>query len=54
MQGTVATYDPDTHAGTLLLDDGTELAFPPEAFERVTVESGSDGGVSRVALPGID
>jgi cold shock CspA family protein len=65
MQGTVATYDPDTHAGTLLLDDGTELAFPPEAFlrsglrllrlgQRVTVEPGPDGGVSRVALPGID
>ena len=27
MQGTVATFDPDTHSGTLLLDDGTELAF---------------------------
>jgi cold shock CspA family protein len=65
MQGTVATYDPDTHAGTLLLDDGTELAFPPDAFQRsglrllrlgqrVTVESNPDGVVSRVALPGID
>jgi cold shock CspA family protein len=65
MQGTVATYDPDTRAGTLLLDDGTELAFPAQAFERsglrllrlgqrVTLESGPDGSVTRVALPGID
>jgi 2-phospho-L-lactate guanylyltransferase len=64
MQGTVATYDPDTHAGTLLLDDGTELAFPPEAFDRsglrllrlgqrLTVEPGADGVVWRVRLPGI-
>jgi cold shock CspA family protein len=65
MQGTVATYDSATHAGTLLLDDGTELAFPAEAFERsglrllrlgqrVTVEAAPDGTVSRVTLPGID
>ena len=65
MQGTVATYDAETHAGTLLLDDGTELAFPAEAFgrsglrllrlgQRVTVEADPDGVVSRVALSGID
>ena len=65
MQGTVATYDSDTHAGTLLLDDGSELAFPAEAFERsglrllrlgqrVTVEAGPDGTVRRVAVSGID
>jgi cold shock CspA family protein len=65
MQGTVATYDPDTQAGTLLLDDGTELPFPAEAFrrsglrllrlgQRVTVEAAPDGAVRRVTLPGID
>ena len=65
MQGTVATYDPETHAGTLLLDDGSELAFPPDAFQRsglrllrlgqrVTVEAGSDGTVMRLRLPGIE
>ena len=65
MQGTVATYDPMTHAGTLLLDDGTELAFPPEAFrrsglrllrlgQRVTVEADSAGQVTRIGVPGID
>jgi cold shock CspA family protein len=64
MQGTVATYDPETHAGTLLLDDGTHLAFPAEAFfrsglrllrlgQRVTVETAADGTVSQLRLHGI-
>jgi cold shock CspA family protein len=65
MQGTVATFDPHTHTGTLLLDDGSELALPAAAFQRsglrllrpgqrLTIESGSDGAVTRVQLPGID
>ena len=65
MQGTVATYDPGTQAGTLLLDDGSELAFPPEAFhrsglrllrpgQRLTVETGTAGEVERLSLPGVD
>jgi cold shock CspA family protein len=65
MQGTVATFDPHTHTGTLLLDDGSELALPAGAFERsglrllrlgqrVTIEPATDGGVARVGLPGID
>ena len=65
MQGTVATFDPQTHRGTLLLDDGSELAFPAAAFEssglrllrlgqRVVVESDPAGTVTRVRLPGID
>jgi cold shock CspA family protein len=64
MQGTVATFDNQTHAGTLLLDDGSELAFPAEAFrasglrllrlgQRVTIEAGPDGTITRVELPGI-
>ncbi|SEG87267.1 Cold shock protein, CspA family [Thermomonospora echinospora] len=32
MQGTVGTYDTATRTGTVLLDDGTELAFDAEAF----------------------
>ena len=32
MQGTVATFDAETRTGTLLLDDGTALAFPAAAF----------------------
>lgn len=65
MQGTVATFDPESHSGTLLLDDGTELAFPAEAFrrsglrllrlgQRVTVQADQAGVVARVSLPGID
>jgi cold shock CspA family protein len=64
MQATVATFDSETQAGTLLLDDGTELPFPAEAFQRsglrllrlgqrLTVEADADGAVSRVGLPGI-
>ncbi|HET6533799.1 MAG TPA: cold-shock protein [Actinoplanes sp.] len=64
MQGTVATFDPQSHLGTVLLDDGTELAFPAEAFagsglrllrlgQRVTIEADPDGTVRRVSVPGI-
>jgi hypothetical protein len=57
MQGTVATFDPQTRSGTLLLDDGSELAFPAEAFQasgqRLSIESGPDGNVIKVQLPGI-
>jgi cold shock CspA family protein len=31
-QGTVATFEPETNSGTVLLDDGTELAFDGTAF----------------------
>jgi len=65
MQGTVATFDHQTHTGTLLLDDGSELAFPAEAFrasglrllrlgQRVTIEVGPAGAVAKVELPGIN
>jgi 2-phospho-L-lactate guanylyltransferase len=65
MQGTVATFDPQTQAGTLLLDDGTELPFPAEAFrasglrllrlgQRVVIGSDPDGKVVRLELPGIN
>jgi 2-phospho-L-lactate guanylyltransferase len=65
MQGTVATYDPRTRSGTLLLDDGTKLAFPPEAFavsglrllrlgQRVRIEADESGQVTRVTLATFD
>jgi len=65
MQATIATFDPDTHTGTLLLDDGTELPFPAAAFarsglrlvrlgQRVTIESDAAGAVAGLWLPGID
>jgi len=64
MQGTIATFDPRTRAGTLLLDDGSELAFGADAFQRsglrllrlgqrVLVETEVTGEVRRVAIPGI-
>ncbi|MDG4829452.1 cold-shock protein [Solwaraspora sp. WMMD1047] len=62
MQGTVATYDERTRSGTLLLDDGAELAFPRAAFDasglrllrlgqRVRIERDDSGEVSRITLP---
>jgi 2-phospho-L-lactate/phosphoenolpyruvate guanylyltransferase len=62
MQGTVATYDATTRSGVLLLDDGTELAFPARAFDasglrllrlgqRVRIDTDATGGVVRVTLP---
>ncbi|MEV4709198.1 cold-shock protein [Actinoplanes sp. NPDC049316] len=64
MQGTVATFDPRTHTGTLLLDDGSEVAFPAAAFrasglrllrlgQRVTIEADAAGDVIKVQVPGI-
>lgn len=33
MQGTVATFDAQTHSGHVFLDDGTRLPFDAAAFE---------------------
>ena len=62
MQGTVATFDGRTRAGTLLLDDGTELVFPAAAFDasglrllrlgqRVRIDTDPAGAVIRITLP---
>ncbi len=62
MQGTVASFDDQLHHGSLLLDDGSALRFPPEAFQasglrqlrvgqRVRVERGDAGEVVRITLP---
>jgi 2-phospho-L-lactate guanylyltransferase len=61
MQGTVATFDPATRAGTVLLDDGTRVEFSGAAFaasglrllrlgQRVRLARGADGAVVGVAL----
>jgi 2-phospho-L-lactate/phosphoenolpyruvate guanylyltransferase len=66
VQASVATWDPESGAGTALLDDGTPVAFPGTAFEasgllllrlgqRLRLEYGPDGTVvllSLVTLPG--
>ncbi|XVU24372.1 cold-shock protein [Actinoplanes sp. CA-054009] len=64
MQGTIATFDAGDRTGTLLLDDGTELAFGAPAFDgsglrklrlgqRVDVERDPGGIVRQVRIPGI-
>jgi 2-phospho-L-lactate guanylyltransferase len=64
MQGTIATFDPDTRAGTLLLDDGSQLDFDADAFQRsglrllrlgqrVEIETEVTGGVHRVGIVGL-
>ena len=64
MQGTIATFDADTHTGTLLLDDGTELAFPADAFDRsglrllrlgqrLVIHTDATGAVEQLRMPGI-
>ncbi|NJC64168.1 cold-shock protein [Planosporangium flavigriseum] len=62
MQGTVATFDEQTQVGTVLLDDGSELAFPAAAFaasglrllrvgQRVRLDRDATGNITRVTLP---
>ena len=62
MQGTVATFDPSTREGTVLLDDGRAVAFPASAFaasglrllrlgQRVRLDRGDDGAVVKITLP---
>ena len=61
VQGTVATFDEATGAGTVLLDDGTRIDFPAAAFgasglrllrlgQRVRLERAGDGTVTALAL----
>jgi cold shock CspA family protein len=60
VQGTVKTYDTNTRTGSLLTDDGTEIAIdersfgdPPARFLRIgqrvrfDVETAAEGTVSR-------
>lgn len=56
MQATVRRFDADTRSGTVLLDDGVELAYDADAFDaarlrllrlgqrvRIEVEDSADG-----------
>ena len=42
-QGTVASFDPESHAGRVVLDDGVELPYDGAAF---------DAGGLRLVRPG--
>jgi 2-phospho-L-lactate guanylyltransferase len=60
-QGTVAEFDPETQAGSVLRDDGTSVGFLGPAFaasglrflrpgQRVRIDRDADGRVLRVTL----
>jgi cold shock CspA family protein len=60
-QGTVAEFDPTEHTGVVLLDDGTAVPFPADAFavsglrllrpgQRVHIDRDIHGTVTRVTL----
>jgi 2-phospho-L-lactate guanylyltransferase len=62
VQGTVAAFDTETGAGAVLLDDGSEVPFPAEAFansglrllrvgQRVHLDHDEAGRLVRVTLP---
>ena len=64
MQGTVATFDEPTGAGSVVLDDGTTVEFPAAAFaasglrllrpgQRVGLVRAADGRVDLVTLTGL-
>ena len=60
MQGTVASFDQSTRAGSLLTDEGMPLKFPAEALadhirhlrlgQRVFVETAASGEVTSIKL----
>ena len=64
MQGTVATFDEPTGAGSVVLDDGTMIEFPATAFaasglrmlrpgQRVGLVHDATGRVELVTLTGL-
>ncbi|MCP3816736.1 hypothetical protein NLX86_00845 [Streptomyces sp. A3M-1-3] len=61
MQATAYTYDPETHSGSVLLDDGTPVPFEAPAFDagglrllrpgqRVRIEVDGEGESRRITL----
>lgn len=64
MQGSVHRFDDETGAGSVLLNDGREIAFGAEVFaasglrhlrpgQRVSVQIGPDDRLSRLWIVGI-
>jgi cold shock CspA family protein len=62
MQGTISSFDAARRSGTALLDDGTEVGFENEAFDRgglrllrpgqrVRLDVGAAGEIVRVTIP---
>jgi 2-phospho-L-lactate guanylyltransferase len=61
VQATVSTFDPQTRSGAVLLDDGTELPYGPDAFDagtlrlvrvgqRVRIRTDGSGAAMRVTF----
>lgn len=61
MQATVSRFDPTTHEGDVLLDDGLELPFPASALDgtglrmlrpgqRVRIERDEAGAVTALQI----
>ncbi len=50
MQATVRTFDPLTRAGSVLLDDGTELPYDGAAFHRGGLRHVRSGQRVRIGL----
>jgi cold shock CspA family protein len=59
MQGTVKEFSEETRSGSVLLDDGSEIPIPPEAFstsglrklvlgQRVKFEVDGEGDARRI------
>lgn len=61
MQATVASYDPQTHAGSVLADDGVRIPFTAEALagtrlrllrpgQRVRIDIDADGAIRHLQI----
>ena len=60
MQGTVASFDQSTRAGSLLTDDGMPLEFPAESLadhirhlrvgQRVFIETSPSGDITSIKI----
>jgi len=52
VQATVASFDPTTRSGTVLLDDGTELPYNDEAFRAGSLRMARVGQRVRIRTAG--
>jgi 2-phospho-L-lactate guanylyltransferase len=52
VQATVRTFDPETHSGSVLLDDGVELPYDGPAFDASRLRLLRPGQRVRVTIDG--
>jgi 2-phospho-L-lactate guanylyltransferase len=53
MQGTVASYEPDTRSGSVLLDDGVRLPFAAAALDGTRLRLLRPGQRVRLEVDGV-